>query len=126
MQPQNYFVYIITNQRHTVLYIGITNDLARRLWEHGEGKASYFTKKYNVNKLIYFETYPDPLSAISREKQLKNWSREKKETLIAQTNPEWRDVGRETFECVSPQLQIEPTDAQRGPSTSRSFARDDE
>lgn len=125
MQPQNYFVYILTNQRHTVLYIGITNDLARRRWEHGEGDNSYFTKKYNVNKLIYFETYPDPATAISREKQLKNWSRAKKESLIAKTNPDWRDVGLETLECVEVQMHRESTGIQRGPSTSLRSARDD-
>ena len=125
MQHQNYFVYILTNQRHTVLYIGITNDLARRRWEHGERNECSFTQNYNVGKLIYFETYPDPRSAIAREKQLKNWSRAKKEALIATINPEWRDVGKETFECVEVPLQMKSTDIQRDPSTSRSFARDD-
>jgi len=125
MQPQNYFVYILTNQRHTVIYIGITNDLARRRWEYGDKSGGYFTKKYNVNKLIYFETYPDPTSAIAREKQLKNWNRAKKETLIARTNPEWRDIGPETFECTNAPIPIKPGNNQRDPSTSRSFARDD-
>ena|SRR5437868_15082205 len=90
---QNYFVYILTNgDRHTVLYIGVTNSLERRLAEHGESGRFHFTRLYNADKLIYFEAYPDPRSAIEREKQLKKWSRAKKETLIAQSNPEWRDL----------------------------------
>ena len=67
MSSQNFYVYILTNQRHTVLYIGITNDIARRLWEHGTGKSSTFTRQHNVEKLIYFETYSEPRTAIERE-----------------------------------------------------------
>jgi putative endonuclease len=89
---QNYFVYILTNQRHTVLYIGITNDLERRLFEHGASGRIHFARQYNTDKLIYFEAYPDPVSAIPREKQLKRWRRSKKEALIAVLNPEWRDL----------------------------------
>jgi putative endonuclease len=93
MLHQNYFVYMLTNgDRHTVLYIGITNSLERRLAEHGEGNRFHFTRQYNTGKLIYFEAYPDPRSAIEREKQLKKWSRVKKEELIAKRNPEWRDL----------------------------------
>ena len=93
MSAQNYFVYIMTNDdRHTVLYVGVTNDLERRLNEHSLGKGSLFAKQYNAHKLVYFEAFPDPESAIAREKQLKNWSRAKKEALIAQSNPEWRDL----------------------------------
>jgi putative endonuclease len=93
MSHQNYFVYILTNDdRHTVLYIGVTNELERRTNEHSLGRGSAFAKEYNAHKLIYFEAYPDPQSAIAREKQLKNWNRGKKETLIAKANPEWRDL----------------------------------
>ncbi len=93
MTQQNYFVYMLTNaDRHTVLYIGITNELEHRANEHSLGNGSAFTRKYNAHKLIYFETFPDPESAIAREKQLKNWSRAKKEALIAKQNPEWRDL----------------------------------
>ena len=91
MRHQNYFVYILTNQRHTVLYIGITNDLGRRLWEHGVSRRSHFARQYNTNKLIHFEAFSDPRSAIAREKQLKRWRRSKKEALIARSNPEGRD-----------------------------------
>jgi putative endonuclease len=92
MRHQNYFVYILTNQRHTVLYIGITNDLGRRLWEHGASRRSHFARQYNTDKLIHFEALPDPRSAIAREKQLKRWRRSKREALIAKSNPDWRDL----------------------------------
>ena len=93
MKAQNYFVYILTNDdRHTVLYIGITNDLERRASEHSLGVGSVFANQYKAHKLIYFEAYPDPQSAIAREKQLKNWSRKKKEGLIARGNSEWHDL----------------------------------
>ena len=96
MQHQNYFVYILTNaDRHMVLYIGVTNDRERRASQHSLGGGSPFAKQYNAQKLIYFEAYPDPQSAIVREKQLKNWSRKKKERLMATTNPEWRDLFEE-------------------------------
>jgi putative endonuclease len=93
MTHQNYFVYILTNADcHTVLYIGITNNLERRVGEHSLGWGSAFARKYNVHKLVYFEAYADPRSAIEREKQLKKRSRTKKDALIAKRNPEWRDL----------------------------------
>ena len=98
MRHQNYFIYILTNaDRHTVLYIGVTNSLERRASEHSLGLGSAFARQYNAHKLIHFEAYPDPTSAIAREKQLKRWSRKKKEALIAQTNPEWRDLFTEMY-----------------------------
>ena len=98
MQHQNYFVYILTNaDRHTVLYIGITNNLERRASEHSLGLGSAFTRQYNTHKLLYFEAYPDPTSAIAREKQLKRWRRTKKEALIAKRNPEWRNLFDEMY-----------------------------
>jgi putative endonuclease len=97
MRYQNYFVYILTNQRHTVLYIGVTDDLGRRLWEHGASRRSHFARQYNAEKLIHFEAFPDPRSAIAREKQLKRWQRNKKEALIAESNPEWRDLVSEMW-----------------------------
>ena len=102
MTHQNYFVYTLTNpDRHTVLYTGVTNDLERRGNEHSLGRGSQFARQYNAHKLIYFEAYPDPTSAIAREKQLKNWSRKKKEALISKANPEWRDLVCEMY-AVSP------------------------
>jgi putative endonuclease len=93
MRHQNYFVYILTNDdRHTVLYIGVTNDLEGRVNQHSLGRGSAFAQQYNAYKLVYFEAFPDPQSAIAREKQLKNWSRSKKETLIGRANPAWRDL----------------------------------
>jgi putative endonuclease len=92
MRHQNYFVYILTNQRHTVLYIGITNDLGRRLGEHGVSRRSHFARQNNTDKSIHFEAFSDPRSAIAREKQLKRWRRSKKEALIARSNPEGRDL----------------------------------
>ncbi len=93
MRHQNYFVYILTNgDRHTVLYIGVTNSLERRASEHSLGRGSAFARQYNAHKLIYFEAYRDPTSATAREKQLKRWSRAKKEALVARRNPQWHDL----------------------------------
>ena len=86
------YVYILTNPYHTVLYIVVTNNLVRRISEHKAGAVEGFTKKYNVNKLVYFETSPDIKQAIEREKQLKAGSRAKKMALINEMNPEWHDL----------------------------------
>ena len=87
-----YFVYILSIWNDSVVYIGVTSNLPKRLYEHRNGLADGFTKKYNVHKLVYFEQTSDVYSALSREKQLKNWSRSKKNTLIEQQNPTWRDL----------------------------------
>jgi putative endonuclease len=94
-----YCVYILTNTRHTVLYIGVTNDLVRRLIEHKEGlgNGNEFTKKYNLTKLVHYEIYHDVRDAIAREKQLKGGSRKKKEELILKNNPERKDLAIELF-----------------------------
>jgi putative endonuclease len=97
MRHQNYLVYTLTNQRHTVLHIGITNDLGRRLWEHGVSRRSHFARQYNTDKLIHLEAFSDPRSAIAPEKQLKRWRRSKKEALIARSNPEWRGLVAEMW-----------------------------
>ncbi len=89
---QSYFVYILTNRKDGVLYIGMTNDLVRRIYEHREGTVSGFTKKYNLKRLIYFEVFDDPENAIMREKRMKKWNREWKIELIENDNPEWRDL----------------------------------
>jgi putative endonuclease len=94
----NFYVYIACNRWRTTLYIGVTNDLRRRMWEHGQGEVPGFTKQYNVNQLVYFEHFSDIRFAIAREKQLKKWRREKKVALIEQLNPEWRDLGSELLE----------------------------
>ncbi|MCC3152733.1 GIY-YIG nuclease family protein [Hymenobacter sp. BT770] len=89
---RTYYVYLLTNANHSVLYIGVTNDLARRVAEHKAGVHEGFTKQYNVQKLVYFETYPDINAAIAREKQLKAGSRAKKLALINTENPAWKEL----------------------------------
>ena len=87
---KEYYVYIMTNGVRT-LYIGVTNDLMRRVFEHKEKLAEGFTKKYNITMLVYFETTSDVQAAIAREKQLKSWRRNKKIALIESSNPQWKD-----------------------------------
>ncbi len=89
---EQYSVYILTNKSNNVLYIGVTNDLVRRIYEHKNKMVDGFTKKYNLTKLVYYEATTDVRSAIEREKQLKNWHREWKLNLIKEFNPEWRDL----------------------------------
>ena len=88
-----YYVYILTNSSNKVLYIGVTNDIRRRLSEHKKEEIDGFTKKYHVHKLVYFEKYSEINDAISREKQLKGWTREKKNHLIEAENQAWDDLG---------------------------------
>ena len=90
-----YYVYFLTNWDDSVLYIGVTNNLPRRLYEHHNGLVDGFTKKYNVHKLVYYEYTNDVYSAISREKQLKKWTRAKKNALVVKENPEWRDLSQQ-------------------------------
>ena len=82
----------MTNKINTVLYTGITSDLVKRIWEHKTKALEGFTKKYNINKLVFFEIYNDPENAILREKQLKAGSRAKKIKLVTELNPEWKDL----------------------------------
>ena len=88
----DYYVYILTNKTHSVLYIGVTNDLARRITEHKQKLVEGFTKKYNVDKLVYVEHSTDVYAAITREKVLKKWSRAKKDRLISTFNPNWDEL----------------------------------
>ncbi|MBI4599415.1 GIY-YIG nuclease family protein [Candidatus Uhrbacteria bacterium] len=88
----SYFVYIVASKRNGTLYIGVTNDLARRVWEHKEGLISGFTQKYHVKLLVYYEEYQDVKDAIAREKALKEWNRIWKLRIIEEQNPEWRDL----------------------------------
>ena len=90
-----YYVYIMANAFNTVLYTGVTNDLARRVYEHKTGLGSAFVKKYNVHKLVYYEIGNDVRAAIAREKQIKAGSRMKKLDLINSMNPEWKDLYEE-------------------------------
>jgi len=95
MGNRSYFVYILTNKNHTVLYTGVTNDLTRRVWEHKEKTHDGFTKWYSVNHLVYYEAFDDVRDAIAREKQIKGGSRQKKIDLIDSMNKEWRDLYEE-------------------------------
>ncbi len=92
-----YYVYILTNKTNAVMYIGVTNDLRRRLCEHKNEQIEGFTKKYHVHKLVYFEEYSEVNDAIAREKQLKRWVRLKKNRLVETKNPCWDDWGEEFF-----------------------------
>jgi len=88
----NYFVYILTNKSNSVIYTGVTNDIYRRIYEHTDAILNSFTKKYNVNKLIFVEIYPSPIEAIAREKYIKGKTRNWKDSLINSQNPKWRDL----------------------------------
>ena len=92
---KEYCVYIMTNMHNTVLYTGVTNNLARRVYEHKNGLGSAFVKKYNVHKLIYYEVGDNIQSVLAREKQIKGGSRQKKINLIKSLNPEWKDLFEE-------------------------------
>ena len=85
-------MYILTNKNNTVLYVGMTNNLNRRVWEHKSKLIDGFTKRYNVDKLVYYEIFNNPSDAIKREKQLKAGSRKKKIELINNFNPEWKEL----------------------------------
>jgi len=88
----SYFVYILASRKHGTLYVGVTNDIARRIEEHRLGKASSFTRKYAVHRLVYSETHENVEEAIRREKAVKNWQRAWKVRLIERSNPEWDDL----------------------------------
>jgi putative endonuclease len=99
MKNHNYFIYFLTNKAKTVLYIGVTNDLSIRLQQHIEGYNKFsFTNKYSCHFLLYFEHYQYIEDAIAREKELKGWSRAKKEALIATENKDWRFLNDEVIE----------------------------
>jgi putative endonuclease len=88
----SYYVYIMASKKNGTIYIGVTNDLSRRVYEHKNGLVEGFTSKYKVHNLVYFEKFEDVRYAIQREKQLKNWRREWKKNLIEKENPEWKDL----------------------------------
>jgi putative endonuclease len=87
-----YFVYILASQRNGTLYVGVTNDLLRRVYEHREGLISGFTKRFHVKHLVYFEAHRDINEAILREKRIKRWRRDWKLELIESLNPNWKDL----------------------------------
>lgn len=89
---KQYYIYILTNKKDGVLYIGVTNDLTRRVWEHKQKIVEGFSRKYQCKNLVYYETAIDINSAITREKQIKKWKREWKIRLIEKDNPDWNDL----------------------------------
>ncbi|HEX4045864.1 MAG TPA: GIY-YIG nuclease family protein [Gammaproteobacteria bacterium] len=92
MRDHNYYVYILTRERNSVFYVGVTNDLIRRVYEHRNGMVAGFTKKYNVKMLVYYEHFQDITEAISREKVIKKWKRQYKMNIIEGVNPNWKDL----------------------------------
>ncbi|MEK7631657.1 MAG: GIY-YIG nuclease family protein [Patescibacteria group bacterium] len=96
-REKTYYVYIMANPWHTVLYIGVTNDIERRVWEHKQRRKEGFTKKYNVVELVHHEETDDIGAAIAREKELKGWLRKKKDALITRENPSWIDLAAEWY-----------------------------
>jgi putative endonuclease len=92
MQPKYFYVYILASKVGGTLYIGVTNDLVRRVWEHKSKLIESFTEKYGVSRLVYFEQFDDPENAIKREKRLKKWNRGWKVRLIEESNPSWDDL----------------------------------
>lgn len=88
-----FYVYLVTNKARTALYTGVTNSLARRMTQHRNAEAPGFTRRYNTNRLVCFERFADARIAISREKQIKGWSRKKKDALVDTQNPDWIDLG---------------------------------
>ena len=89
-----YYVYLLTNWNNKVMYVDVTNDLRRRIYEHQNKLLKGFTQKYNVNKLVYYEQTSDVFGALTREKEIKKWRRVKKNALVVQTNPKWTDLSK--------------------------------
>jgi putative endonuclease len=85
-------VYLLASRKHGTIYVGVTNDLIRRVYQHKTNAVSGFTARYGVQRLVWFEAYDDPLTAIAREKEIKKWRREWKVNLIERSNPEWADL----------------------------------
>ena len=92
MKEHNYYVYILTNWNRKVMYIGITSNLQKRIYEHKNRLIEGFTQKYNIDKLVYYEHFTDVNEAIKREKVLKGWTRKKKDDLVESINPYWKDL----------------------------------
>lgn len=89
---KKYYVYILASHKNGTLYIGVTNDLVKRVWQHKQKVVEGFTQKYDVSMLVYFEEYDDPKEAIKREKNMKAWQRQWKLNLIEENNPAWQDL----------------------------------
>lgn len=96
-REHQYYVYLLTNSNNKVMYIGMTNDLRRRVYQHKKKVIPGFTRKYNVHRLVYYEHTNDVRAAIAREKEIKKWRREKKNNLVIAVNPEWKDLSEGWF-----------------------------
>ena len=96
---KTYYVYILTNRSRVVLYTGITNSLESRIWFHDNAPPKAFTKRYKVNRLVYYEEFDNPDDAIAREKEIKHWRREKKNELVRTLNPKWADLRPKLFDA---------------------------
>ncbi|MBN2313406.1 MAG: GIY-YIG nuclease family protein [Sedimentisphaerales bacterium] len=96
-KDHQYYIYIMTNRSGT-LYIGVTNNIRKRIFQHKNQLVEGFTKKYNINRLLYYETFSDIHSAIAREKSIKGWLRSKKIELIETINPNWADLSKDWYE----------------------------
>ena len=92
MPAMTYYVYLLASKKHATLYLGVTNDIVRRGYEHRSKTMPGFTKRYSVDKLVWFEIYEDVISAIAREKELKKWRRDWKIRLVEENNPGWVDL----------------------------------
>ena len=101
---KDYYVYVLASQRNGTLYVGVTSNLLKRIWEHKNKVIQGFTQKYSVDKLVYFEQYRDPENAIKREKRLKNYNRQWKLELVEKENPEWRDLYTELVSGLPDQV----------------------
>jgi len=119
---KQYYVYIMTNKSGT-LYTGVTNNLERRVYEHKQKLVPDFTQKYKITRLVYFEVASDVYSAITREKQIKDWRRAKKIALINSLNPTWQDLREGWFEEIDKYFEITRKDQNVIPSAARNLGR---
>lgn len=114
-RPQCFYVYMLASKSR-VLYIGVTNGLAKRVWQHKFGDVDGFTKKYKVTRLVHWESFDDVRNAIDREKELKGWTRVKKMALVEATNPKWKDLAEDWYRRRSDE-QLRREFQKRSPST---------
>jgi putative endonuclease len=123
--PKQFYVYIMTNNpKPAVLYVGITGDLTRRVWQHKNKLVPGFTSRYNLTRLVYFECFVYPDAAIAREKEIKGWRRSKKIKLIESMNPNWADLAKDWDTVYKPKLEADPREIPR-PAGENAGLRDD-
>lgn len=109
---KQYYVYFVANWTGKTLYTGVTSNLEKRIQQHKNGTYKGFSSKYKTNKLVYFETVTDINAALEREKQIKNWRRDKKDMLVKKLNPEWKDLSESWYEDSSTSLGMTRGEAQ--------------